>query len=74
MRPLKVLALIRDNPGPDQWGGHVADVVVFPDGATVLHWRTAVAGTEHFLSEADMRSIRELSGRSRLEIIWEERS
>ena len=43
----------------------VAYAVVFADGVSVLHWLTEPNSTEVYGSEADMRSVRESSGRSR---------
>lgn len=66
---MKVLRLVRDTPGPAPYDatGTVADAAVFPDGLAILHWRTAPAGTEVYQSEADMRLVRERSGRSHFE-------
>lgn len=61
------LALIRETPGPSEVTkdtGIVAEAVVFSDGSAVLHWLTSPWATEVYASEADMRKIREFSGRS----------
>lgn len=65
---MKTLVLIRDVPGltsETAFTGAVADAAVFPDGTSVLHWRTAPTGTEFYPSESAMRLVRERSGRSR---------
>lgn len=64
----QVLLLIRTEPGPSEETrptGVVAEAIVFSDGPAVLHWLTDPHGTEFYESEADMRRIREHSGRSR---------
>ena len=65
---MKTLRLVRDVPGPTEQTretGGVAEAVVFSDGRAVLHWLTDPRGTEFYESEADMREVREASGRSR---------
>lgn len=67
-REIRVLILERDEPGPSDETrptGAVAEAVVFSDGMTVLHWLTSPGSTEVYQSEADLRKIRESSGRSR---------
>lgn len=56
--------LERPNPLPDQEGGHVADAIVFPDGMSILRWRTEPKGVEIYPTEQAMRDVRERSGRS----------
>lgn len=63
----RLLYLSRLVPGPTpatRVTGVVAEAVVFSDGPAVLHWLTEPRGTEMYPSEADMREIRESSGRS----------
>lgn len=64
---VRILQLLREQPGPGIAGatGIVAEAVVYSDGVAVLHWLTAPGGTEFYPSEADMRLVRESSGRSR---------
>jgi hypothetical protein len=65
---MKTLRLVRDVPGPAEQTretGGVAEAVVYSDGRAVLHWLTEPRGTEFYDSEADMRAVREASGRSR---------
>jgi hypothetical protein len=65
---MKTLRLVRDVPGPTEQTretGGVAEAVVYSDGRAVLHWLTEPRGTELYDSEADMRAVREASGRSR---------
>lgn len=62
MTDVKLMALINE-------GAVTADVVVFPDGLSVLHWRTSPAATEIYTSEEELRAVREASGRSKLEAV-----
>jgi len=64
----RILLLIRTEPGPSDMTrptGTVAEAIVFTDGQSVLHWLTYPRGTEVYPSEAEMRAVRESSGRSR---------
>jgi len=68
----RLLRLIRMVPGQSPEAaptGVVADAVVFPDGTSVLHWRSMPAATEIYPSEHAMRQVRERSGRSRFEVV-----
>jgi len=61
---MKIYILYRYKPNPGQERGCVADAAVYPDGTAILKWRTDPGGIEIYPSEADMRNIRERSGRS----------
>jgi hypothetical protein len=64
----RVLKLFRDVAGPTEvtrTRGIVAEAIVFSDGQAVLHWLGYPRGTEVYPSEAEMRAVREASGRSR---------
>lgn len=66
----RILQLVRTEPGPSEETrptGVVAEAAVFSSGTAVLHWLTRPGATEVYASEADMRRIREFSGRSRFE-------
>lgn len=62
MTDVKLLVLIKER-------AVTADAVVFPDGLSVLHWRTSPSSTEVYPSEDDLRAVREASGRSRFEVL-----
>ena len=64
----RILFLSRTEAGPTEMTrqtGVVAEAVVFSDGQAILHWLTYPRGTEVYPSEAEMRAVREGSGRSR---------
>ncbi len=65
---VRILRLVRMRSGDDRALGHVADAVVFAGGPAVLRWLTAPAAVELYPTEADMRTARESSGRSRFEV------
>jgi hypothetical protein len=60
------LILTRMVPGPGlaHATGQVAEATVYDDGTAVLHWLTDPHATEVYPSEAGMRQVREISGRS----------
>lgn len=50
-------------------GAVTADAIVFPDGVSVLHWRTDPASTEVYPSAEAMYKVREASGRSQFQVV-----